>query len=119
MDATEALKTFLFNALVKTRRQRLINFAAKPKTQSKFLDAIYHDLEDCFDNSKRVDALPDSVVSMPGYKFQPPESFGHPIASLGDYYRGSAESYLVVTIDGKFGIYGPETFIDSRAFYAI
>ena len=118
MDAQEALETFLSRALVRSKRARVLGFIAKPKSRAKFLDAIYHDLENYLDRAKQVDSLPKSVVSMPGYKYQPPEIFGQPIPNLSEFYYGLDESYLVVTIDGKYGIHGPETYSDSRAFYA-
>ncbi len=118
MEAEQALKIFLDSAL-SSKKERYVGFVSKKKTRSKFLSAIYHELEGNLDASKKVTALPEHALAMPGYKFEPPNSFGEPITTLDAICNTSDESFLVVSVDGKYGVHGPETFIDSRAFYAI
>ena len=118
MDAKQAIETFLAKAL-KNKKERYLGFVSKPKTQRKFLDSIYHDLQDVLDDKKKIDSLPKHVLSMSGYKFQPPNHFGEPISSISEICDSFDESFLVVTSDGRYGIHGPESYIDKRAFYAI
>ena len=118
MEAQRALESFLNSALV-DRKKRYLGFISKPKTRGKFLRSIYHDLENCLDNTKQVESFPASVLSLPGFKFEPEKIYGQPISSLGEVCNSFDESFLVVSKDGKFAIHGPETYIDSRAFYAV
>ena len=117
MEPREALIAFLTSTLTKSKRDRYVGFASKHKTETKFLSAIYHDLENCFDQTKRVTSFKQPVLELPGYRFAPSNVFGEPMASIGEVCNGWDESFLVVSVDGRYGIHGPETVIDSRAFY--
>jgi len=101
------------------KKKRYLGFISKPKTRNKFLRSIYHDLESCLDSTKQVDSFSTTVQLLPGFKFEPENIYGQPISSLGEICTSFDESFLVVSNDGKFAIHGPETHIDSRAFYAV
>lgn len=118
MEAKEALERFLMKALFK-KKERLLGFVSKPKTQPKFLNLIYHELDESLDDSFQVKSLDEEVLSMPGYKFEPPNNFGESISQMAEACDSFSDSYLVVSIDGNYAIYGPEHMIDERRFYAI
>jgi hypothetical protein len=118
MEATEALASFFGWALTK-KKERLIGFISKPKTRPKFLGMIYHELEDCLNSGKKVESLSARVLSMPCYKFEPRDVFGQPVKSLRNALSNCEDSFLLISSDGKYAIYGPETFIDGRSFYAL
>ncbi len=118
MEAQQALESFLSSAL-RDKKKRYLGFISKPKTQNKFLRSINHDLESCLDATKQVESFPAPVLSLRGFKFESEKIYGHPIPSLGEVCNSFDESFLVVSSDGKFAIHGPETYIDSRAFYAV
>jgi len=118
MTAEQALKSFLNKALIR-KKERYIGFILKPKTQGKFLNLIYHELENDLDESKKINQLNEKVLAKSGYKFMPPNIFGEQIMAIKEAYTSSDESFLIVSSDGKHAIYGPETYIDSRAFYNV
>lgn len=118
MNKNQALAFFLENALV-TKKERYLGFAAKLKTRRKFLNSIRHELEECLDTSKRVRSLSKDILASPGYLFEPDNNFGEEILCLGDACDSQNESFLVVSADGRHAIHGPETLIDSRAFYIL
>ncbi len=118
MNAQDALETFLQHVLT-SKKDRYIGFISKPKNHAKFLNSIYHELEEILDSTKKVDHLNERTLAMKGYKFEPNNIFGEPIDSLGEACKVLNDSFLVVSEDGKFAIYGPETFFDSRAYYAV
>lgn len=118
MDAQAALQTFLTGALVR-KRGRYLGFIAKPKTQAKFLDAIYHDLEADLDRSKQIQELPRGAGRIPGFRFAPPKEFGTLVDDLQGVCDSADDSFLVVSDDGEIGIHGPETMLDDRTIYRI
>ncbi|MBV1930474.1 MAG: hypothetical protein KUG71_02055 [Porticoccaceae bacterium] len=118
MQAEEALVFFLSRAL-KNKKERYLGFASKTKTQNKFLDSIYHDLESALDKGKRRTSLPAEALLMPGYIFAPDQGFGVAIEQFEGVVDESKDSFLFVSEDGRYGVHGPETFIDSRAYYAV
>lgn len=118
MEAEQALETFLSRALI-NKKDRYIGFISKPETRKKFLDAIYHELESNLYSSKKVTELLEKELMISGYKFEPPDNFGEPINTLKEIISSDDESFLVESLNGKYAIYGPETFIDSRAYYVV
>lgn len=118
MDAQEALGLFLDKALV-CKKSRYIGFIKKTATRQKFLNTIYHELERSLDHTKRVSSIPKDILSKPAFIFEPPDIFGKKVSSLEEAYDNFMDSFLVISEDGSFGIHGPETFMDSRAFYSV
>jgi len=118
MQALVALEVFLSRALCH-RRERYIEFAKKPKTRKKFLDAIYHDLERDLDPAYFVESLPSEISLSSGYVFQAGGQFGAPLLSLEELIASHAESCLAVSTSGQAGIYCPETHIDSRRYIVL
>ncbi len=118
VDAESALKSFLGTAL-RRRKKRYLGFIEKPKTRGKFLDAIYHVLEEDLDSDKRIEKLPQGSVPISGYRFAPPNEFGIPVDDLREVCSSSDDSFLVISSDGQFGVHGPESYIDSRSIYNV
>jgi len=116
MESLESLGVFL-NTYLSNKRSRYLGFISKPKSQKKFLDAIYHELETSLDSSMKVKDFPSTIFEEEGFLFSPPNTFGEPISTLKEGLRKNDESFLLISKDGKYGIHGPETFIDSRAYY--
>ena len=117
MEAHEALKFFLENVLC-DKKERYLGFISKPKSRKKFLNTIYHELEGTLDSSKKQYVLSNEILCKPAFVFEPPMTYGERVSSLKRACDVFEESFLAISEDGMFGIYGPETFIDSRAFYA-
>lgn len=117
MTPENALKTFLSKVL-SHKKERLIGFISRPKTQQKFLNTIHHELESCLDSSMRVDSLPVKALQSKCYVFEPLNTFGKPFNSLQEAVETLQESFLAISIDGKYAVFGPETYIDSRTYYA-
>ena len=115
MEPLTALELFLSHALLQ-RSNRYISFVQKSKSRSKFLDTIYHKLEEDLDPKYFVDSLPVDILSSPGYLFEPPQMFGSKIVNLSDIANSHAESCLAISASGLSGIYCPETYIDSRKY---
>lgn len=118
MEARDALEEFLRHSLG-NKVERYLGFISKSKNQHKFLNSIYHELAEDLGPSKRVGKLTDCAMSMKGYKFSPSSNFGEAVESLSGAYDTHEDSFLIVSENGKFAIHGPETFIDSRAYYAV
>ncbi len=116
MESMESLGVFL-KIYLSNKRSRYLGFIAKPKSQKKFLDTIYHELEGSLNSSMKVKELPSAVLEDGGFLFSPPNTFGEPVSALKEGLRNNDESFLLISRDGKHGIHGPETFIDSRAYY--
>jgi hypothetical protein len=118
MDATEALIIFLNKALI-IKKDRLIGFLTKQKNHDKFLNTIYHELEHYLNPSLKVSAFPEKVLRSKGYLYEPQSTIGETINSLQEIVDSSMDSFLVISQDGNYAIHGPETLIDSRAYYVI
>jgi hypothetical protein len=118
LEVTEALESSFSWALIK-KKERVIGVISKPKTRPKFLAMIYHELEDCLNSGKKVESLSARALSMPCYEFEPLGVFGRAVNSPGDALSNCDDPFLLVSSDGKYAIYGPETFMDGRSFYAL
>ncbi len=117
MEAQAALQRFLKGALLQ-KHDRYLGFVAKPKSRSKFLRAIDHDLERELDGALRIANLP-AGRPIKGFRFAPPDDFGSPVSDLRQLLRSSEDSFLAVSEDGQYGILSPETYIDDRAVYRL
>ncbi len=118
MDANEALIIFLNKALI-IKKERLLGFLNKSKNHNKFLNTIYHELEQCLNPSFIIESLPEKILLSKGYLYEPNCGAGEMISSLQEIAESSMDSFLAISQDGKYAIHGPETFIDSRTYYAI
>ena len=117
MEAQAALQTFLSGALLR-KRDRYLGFVAKPKTRSRFLRTIDHDLERELDGALRIAHLPvDRPIK--GFRFAPPDEFGSPVSDLRQLLQSCDDSFLAVSEDGQYGVLSPETYIDDRAVYRL
>lgn len=116
MDATDALVTFLRRALT-NRVERYVEFASKPKTQKKFLEALCHELEGALDADAAIASLPNDALNLPGYLYAPPREFGIPIPSLREVADSHDDSCLAISQDGRAAVYCPETYVDSRLHF--
>ena len=118
MEVQLALEFFLKNTLI-AKKERVIGFIAKAKNHGKFLNLIHHELSELFDKSKIIKTLPESVLSMSGYLFNPPNKFGASVSTIGEAIDEFDTSFLLISSDGRFAVYGPETFVDERVLYAV
>ncbi|MEM7227116.1 MAG: hypothetical protein AAF495_29380 [Pseudomonadota bacterium] len=118
MDAVTALQTFLAGALA-WKHERYIGFVAKPKTQTKFLREIYHGLDSDLDDAKAIPKLPASRGPLAGYRYAPPDEFGTPVADIRKECDSIDDSVLIVSSDGRFGIYTPESDCDGRRIFRV
>ncbi len=122
MEIEATLQEFLRSTVAKSRRDRLIEFASKPKTRPKFLDLMYHDMGSLFDSSVTVEALPEEAWSQPGLAFAPPATFGAPYPTLRDAFDAHANDdtgCLIITLNGEFGAWFDHTYVDTCAFVRV
>jgi hypothetical protein len=113
VNAEEALLVFLRGSLG-AKRDRILDFAGRPKAQTKFLDLLYHQLGGFFRQSNVVAQLPDGAWPLPAFRFEPREGFGVPVANLRSAYVEGGQNELVITTDGRYGYWRDETYVDSE-----
>ncbi len=113
MGPSEALAEFLGKCLV-FRKDRYVEFASRPKANRKFLDAIPHELEECFGQGCVVSELSSNEWASPAYIFEPIRTFGKEAASLEEAYSDLFDSVLVISRDGSCGFFRPEAHADSE-----
>ena len=113
MNADEALLVFLRGSLG-AKRDRILDFARRPKAHTKFLDLLYHQLGGLFRTSSVVAQLPDGAWALPAFRFKPREGFGVPVANLKAAYDEGGQNELLITTDGRYGYWRDETYLDSE-----
>lgn len=113
MNADEILLAFL-RASLGDKRDRIVDFATRPKARSKFLDLLYHQLGGLFRRSCIVPQLPGVAWRQPAFRFRPRNDFGIPVSSLRAAYEEGGQNELVVTADARFGYWRDETHADSE-----
>lgn len=113
MNANEALLVFLRGSLG-AKRDRILDFAGRPKAHSKFLDLLYHQLGELFREASVATQLPDGAWALPAFRFKPQEGFGVPVANLRAAYDEGGMNELVITTDGRYGYWRDETYVDSE-----
>ena len=114
-DAT--LLTFLRGSLG-AKRERVVDFVARPKSREKFLALLDHQLGALFDSRCIVRELPSAAWQSPALRFRPPADFGIPAGSLREAFDELGQSELVVTADGRYGYWRDETYVDSTVLVA-
>lgn len=110
-DSCAPLLDFLRGSLGR-KRERILDFASRPRSRRKFLDLLYHELGDLLDPSCIVPALPEAAWRQPALRFRPPSDFGVAIASLRQAHQHLEHRELVITLDGRHGYWRDETFDD-------
>jgi hypothetical protein len=109
MEPAEAWRKFVVGVLVPSKAERLASLIQTRRGQLKALDALSHD----FHQAVRADvSVPrrDLFWQLPCLVFQPPSTFGAPRPSFASAYEelSTEDGWLVVSEDGRFGIYRPE-----------
>ena len=113
VNADEALLVFLRGTL-SAKKDRILDFAGRPKAHTKFLDLLYHQLGGLFRKSGVVAQLPDDAWTLPAFRFKPRETFGIPVANLRAAYLEDGQNELVITTNGRYGYWRAETYVDSE-----
>ena len=111
MKSSDALLVFLDRALAR-KKERVIGFASKRKTRTKFLDMLYHQLPALFDERVVVEDLPERAWKAPAYLFIPPDEFGGVGHALGDVFEAEDGPILCISSDGRYGFFKDETYVD-------
>lgn len=111
MNADEALLIFLRGTLG-NKRARILDFAARPKARTKFLELLYHQLGGHFRESSVVAQLPEGAWVTPAFRFKPRETYGVPVANLRAAYLEDGQNELVITTGGRYGYWRDETSVD-------
>jgi hypothetical protein len=109
----QALLVFLHGSLG-AKRARVVDFASRAKTRSKFLDLLYHQVGGLVRASSVVAQLPSAAWGQAALRFKPPAEFGIPVATLRDAYAENGQNELVITADGHYGYWRDETYVDSE-----
>jgi len=120
MEAPDALRKFVVSVLVPAKAQRIQSLIQTRRGQMKALDSLSHDLK----SAVRAD-LPtperSSFWQLPCFLFRAPKTFGARWPSFEAAYEGlsTEDSWLLISEDGRFGVYRPEGRWDGeRAFAA-
>ena len=113
VTAEQALLVFLGGSLG-AKRDRILEFAARPKTHTKFLDLLYHQLGGLFRESSVVTQLPDGAWVQPAFRFKPRDAFGLPVPNLRAAHLEGGQEELVITTDGRYGYWRDERYADSE-----
>jgi hypothetical protein len=111
VDVEQALLVFLRGSLG-AKRDRILDFAGRPKAHTKFLDLLYHQLGGLFRESVIVAQLPDGAWQLPAFRFKPRDTFGVPVTNLRAAYLEDGQNELVITTDGRYGYWRDETYVD-------
>ena len=120
LDARETLVWFLRRALA-VKRERLCDFASKPKTQDKFLAELYHRFGSYVASSTTVPDLPASAWAMPALAFGGALEFGKAFDSLREAWEtvDLHQGALVISADGRFGVWCDHHRFDDRVCIAL
>jgi hypothetical protein len=113
MTPNEVLLTFLRRSLG-AKRDRVLDFVARPKAHDKFLALLHHELGALFDPHCVVRDLPPAAWSLQALRFRPAHDFGTPVPSLRAAFDELGQAELAVTMDGRCGFWRDETHLDSR-----
>ncbi len=117
MKPPDVVAMFLKGTLSNRWRDRYVGFVAKPKTEEKLLQSLYHDLMACFDQRAIVAKLPESAWDSPALSFSS-DGFGRSETSLRDAHERCADAVLVVTCDGRYGFHREEDLYDTELLLA-
>jgi hypothetical protein len=96
------------------KRDRILDFAGRPESHTKFLNLLYHQLGEFFRKSNVVAQLPDGAWALSAFRFEPQEGFGIPVTNLRTAYDEDGQNELVITTDGRYGYWRDETYADSE-----
>ncbi len=119
-EAMAALQFFLSHVVLPRKRERYLALIAHPQSRHKFLSTFHHKLFFDLDPAKRIEALTAKQIQLPGYFFSPynHDCLGDAVDTLHEILSTDKESFLLITSDGTFGVYGPEDYINDREYYA-
>jgi len=115
LNAEEALDKFL-SATLKKRNGRYCDLISRPKGRKKFLGELYHQLGDCFREDAKVAELSNDHISWSAYSFSECRGFGTVEISMASGLEAliNETGWLLISQNGKCGIYQPEDMIDDR-----
>ena len=116
MKAEEALARFIKKVMLKRWRDRYLQMVRKKRGQQRFLDDLWHEMEDRLDPEKSVKRLPETVWAMEAYSFSGDE-FGIEEDSMKDAFESLIDGALIIDREGKYGIHKPEEFVDKIKYY--
>ena len=116
MHITEGLEHFINNALLKSKRDRILGFLVNEKNHKKFYSALDHDFEKCIDTKKIIKKLTESELNQVGNLYCSngvTDNSETPMVNL--YGKAPWEGgWLLINKTGTLGIYRPEGRIDDE-----
>jgi len=115
-----ALRFFLSHVVHPRKRERYLVLIARSQSRDKFLSIFHQKQIFHLDPAKRIDALTEKQLQLPGYLFSPynHECFGEAVNTFGELLSTDKESFLLIMTDGTICVYGPETWTNDREYYA-
>ena len=119
-EASTALRFFLGQVVLPGKCERYLELIDRPSSRSKFLSTFHHELYFHLNPARRIDALTEKQLQLPGYLFSPynHDCLGEAVDTLVEFLSMDKESFLLRTTDGTVGAYGPECYINDREYYA-
>jgi hypothetical protein len=116
MHISEGLENFIHNALLKSKRDRILGFLTKEKNHKKFSSALDHDFEKYLDTTKFVSKLSESELEQVGNLYCSNGVTNNSESPMVNLY-GKAPwegGWLLINKMGTLGIYRPEGRVDDE-----
>jgi hypothetical protein len=118
MDAREALCHFLQGTIEPSRVDRFVGFASRPRSEAKCLDELHNYFRERVAPAALVTSLPDRVWNDPAYSFSLQRGFGVTETTMRTPHEGYDDGILVISQDGRFGYFRPESWADGEILVA-
>ena len=118
MKISRGLELFLSEALIKSKRERFLNFLGSDKGQIKFAKSLSHDLEKFIEPTKVVSRFSGSELKQQGNLYCSNGVTNDSFDTMINLY-GKAPwegGWLLVNKQGTLAIYRPEGKIDDELY---
>lgn len=109
MDAARALLTFVSAVLAPKKAERFARLVETEKGRKKFLRSLAHGFEAAI--RAELPSVPlESIANARCYVFRSPSTFGEERPSIAAAYAQLwvEDAWLLVSLDGRAGVYRPE-----------
>ena len=118
MDARDALCQFLRGTIERSRVDRFIGFASQPRSEAKCLKELHGAFRERVASAALVTSLPEGVWNQPAFSFSLERGFGVAEPSMRARHQEYDDGILVISRDGRFGYFRPESWADGEVLVA-
>lgn len=119
MVPEKALVHFLSKALMKRWKDRYISLVQTKHGKQKFLEDLWHQIEDRFDLAKSVPDFNRNVWGSPAFSFSQNNGFGQIEESMQAAFDTVGDGSLIIDKEGKYGIYLPEDKAEKVKYFCV